>query len=75
MSFKIHLYVITKLKLPLITDVVDYGSCFIVGDGNKSIYRWRGGEVEQFLNIPKIYKGENLCERNEWEKITTSLFQ
>ena len=27
----------------------------------------RGGEVEQFLNIPKIYKGENLSLSKEWE--------
>ena len=26
-----------------------------------------GGEVEQFLNIPKIYKGENLSLSKEWE--------
>ena len=24
-------------------------SCLVVGDGKQSIYRWRGGEVEQFL--------------------------
>ena len=53
--------------LPLITDSVDYGSCFIVGDGKQSIYRWRGGEVEQFLNIPKIFMGDNLSEKSEWE--------
>lgn len=53
--------------LPLITESVDYGSCFIVGDGKQSIYRWRGGEVEQFLKIPEIFKGEDLPEKQEWE--------
>jgi len=54
--------------LPLITDAVDYGSCFIVGDGKQSIYRWRGGEVEQFLEIPKVFKGDSLPEKQEWEE-------
>ena len=53
--------------LPLITDSVDYGSCFIVGDGKQSIYRWRGGEVEQFIEIPDIFKGNSLKEKEVWE--------
>ena len=27
------------------------GSCLIVGDGKQAIYRWRGGDVSQFLEI------------------------
>jgi ATP-dependent exoDNAse (exonuclease V) beta subunit len=27
----------------------------VVGDGKQAIYRWRGGEVEQFAGLPKIY--------------------
>ena len=53
--------------LPLITDSIDYGKSIIVGDGKQSIYRWRGGEIEQFLKLPKIYKGEKLIFKNEWE--------
>ncbi|MBT4478345.1 MAG: UvrD-helicase domain-containing protein, partial [Flavobacteriales bacterium] len=53
--------------LPLISDSVDYGSCFIVGDGKQSIYRWRGGEVEQFIEIPDIFKGNSLKEKAVWE--------
>jgi len=53
--------------LPLITSSVDYGSCFIVGDGKQSIYRWRGGAVEQFIEIPNIFKGNLLAEKDVWE--------
>ena len=27
----------------------------VVGDGKQSIYRWRNGEVEQIVSLPKIY--------------------
>ncbi|MCD4730799.1 MAG: UvrD-helicase domain-containing protein, partial [Bacteroidales bacterium] len=46
--------------LPLIDNSLG-GSNFnmIVGDGKQAIYRWRGGEVEQFATLPKIYKRPN----------------
>ena len=38
--------------LPLIENsLASIGSCLIVGDGKQSIYRWRGGEVEQFIKL------------------------
>lgn len=53
--------------LPLITDSLDYGKSLIVGDGKQSIYRWRGGEVEQFFKLPQIYNGDNLLFKKDWE--------
>ena len=53
--------------LPLITDSLDFGRSIVVGDGKQSIYRWRAGEVEQFLELPKIFKGKNLAYLSDWQ--------
>ncbi|MCF8302485.1 MAG: UvrD-helicase domain-containing protein [Bacteroidales bacterium] len=39
----------------------------VVGDGKQAIYRWRNGEVEQFLQLPAIYrkKGSFQQEREQ----------
>jgi ATP-dependent exoDNAse (exonuclease V) beta subunit len=42
--------------LPLVTDALSSGGfVMLVGDGKQAIYRWRGGEVEQFDRLPSIY--------------------
>ena len=53
--------------LPLITDAIDFGKSLVVGDGKQSIYRWRAGEVEQFLKLPAIFNGEKLQFKSDWE--------
>lgn len=41
--------------LPLISESLARGKRnIVVGDAKQSIYRWRGGEVEQFIALPKI---------------------
>ncbi len=54
--------------LPLVTDSLDIGKSMLVGDGKQSIYRWRGGEVEQFSKLPKIFKGKHLPFQHEWQQ-------
>ena len=41
--------------LPLIDNsLAENNLNMVVGDGKQAIYRWRNGEVEQFMNLPKI---------------------
>lgn len=45
--------------LPLIDNSLASNNLnLVVGDGKQAIYRWRNGNVEQFINLPKI-KGED----------------
>ena len=38
--------------LPLVHEALSSGgSCMVVGDGKQAIYRWRGGEVQLFLDL------------------------
>lgn len=53
--------------VPLVENSLANGNYnLIVGDGKQAIYRWRNGEVEQFISLPKIYKGSgSMHEREE----------
>ena len=51
--------------IPLIEEgLSSKGSCLIVGDGKQSIYRWRGGEVNQFLDLCNPIKKDKLTHYN-----------
>ncbi len=46
--------------LPLVDNSLATGNFnMVVGDGKQSIYRWRGGEVKQFANLPQVLNPEN----------------
>jgi ATP-dependent exoDNAse (exonuclease V) beta subunit len=46
--------------LPLIDNSLANGFfTMLVGDGKQAIYRWRGGEVEQFAMLPKVFSHNN----------------
>lgn len=42
------------------------GSSLVVGDAKQSIYRWRGGEVGQFQQLPKPYNPMNAPFVEDW---------
>ena len=47
-----------KNFLPLFENAISQGNFnLVVGDGKQSIYRWRNGNVEQFVRLPKLYDG------------------
>ena len=46
--------------LPLVENSLSTSNLnLIVGDGKQAIYRWRNGEVEQFSNLPNIFKPQS----------------
>ncbi len=46
--------------IPLVDNSLGNGKFnMIVGDAKQAIYRFRGGEVEQIINLPQIYKHNN----------------
>jgi ATP-dependent exoDNAse (exonuclease V) beta subunit len=46
--------------LPLISECLSKGgTSLIVGDAKQSIYRFRGGEMRQFIDLPSIYSPLN----------------
>jgi len=56
--------------LPLIENSLSEGyTNMLVGDGKQAIYRWRGGEVEQFTQLPEIFLKEKSPFIAERERI------
>jgi ATP-dependent exoDNAse (exonuclease V) beta subunit len=54
-----------KNLLPLINNAMaSSGSVMIVGDGKQSIYRWRGGDVSQFISLSDNTDTSNKIEVN-----------
>lgn len=55
--------------LPLIDNSLSEGRLnILVGDGKQAIYRWRNGDIEQFIKLPKIYTpfhSEHIIEREQ----------
>ncbi len=62
--------------LPLVDNSLSMGHYnLLVGDGKQAIYRWRGGEVEQFSELPKIFGRQNKPYLAEFEKSLSQYYK
>ena len=59
-----------KNLIPLIENAIadgqKPGSAMIVGDAKQAIYRWRGGEVDQFINLQQVAADPNSQGAIKW---------
>lgn len=52
--------------IPLLENSLANGNFnLVVGDGKQAIYRWRNGEVEQFITLPKLYNVSGTLKEKE----------
>lgn len=62
--------------LPLIDNALSQGfNSLIVGDAKQAIYRFRGGEVGQFIELPKIYQKNDSPGLNTFEAGLTRFYE
>lgn len=62
--------------LPLVENALaNNGFNLVVGDGKQAIYRWRSGEVQQFLELPSIFGKELPAQAKQREAILQRHFQ
>ncbi len=54
--------------LPLLENGLSTGNLsLVVGDGKQAIYRFRNGDVEQFVSLPQLPEGIEGINREQWQ--------
>ncbi|HSV89240.1 MAG TPA: UvrD-helicase domain-containing protein [Bacteroidales bacterium] len=62
--------------LPLIENGLSTGQLsLVVGDGKQAIYRWRDGDVEQFVALPALMDTLKSSARQNWENTLKRNYQ
>ena len=57
--------------IPLVHESLSVGANLVVGDAKQAIYRWRNGNVGQFINLPKIH---DTSLKNNYESLFNNSF-